>query len=189
MGSRRKHSSPCCPHESRTIGTEALHGLGGSLPGICTFRRVKWGGDSDRSWCSCKPGHNLTKDYLCDAKWQMRNYVTRNAPCHVFDAFCHSVGQTCSESSSRASRGDLRSAIRPETWKRFVGSLARNGFFEGELEGSKRYREKTSMAEVRYIRYVLAVVMCAVGTVDCASTNITGIVPSRYTSRETEALR
>jgi len=26
----------------------------------------------------------------------------------------------------------------------------RNGFFEGELEGSKRYREKMAMAEVRY---------------------------------------
>ncbi|CAM9204796.1 unnamed protein product, partial [Hapterophycus canaliculatus] len=55
--------------------------------------------------------------------------------------------QTCAESCSRRARGDLRSAIRPEMWKRFAGGLARNGFFEEELEGSKRYREKTAMAE------------------------------------------
>ncbi|CAM9685156.1 unnamed protein product [Pylaiella littoralis] len=55
--------------------------------------------------------------------------------------------QACYESCSKTTRGDLRSAIRPEAWKRFLDRLARNGFFEGELEGSKRYREKISMAE------------------------------------------
>lgn len=29
-----------------------------------------------------------------------------------------------------------------------MSGLERNGFFEGEMEGSKRYREKTAMAEV-----------------------------------------
>ncbi len=60
------------------------------------------------------------------------------------------VGQASAESCKRWAKGDLRSAIRPETWKRFAEGLSRNGFFEGELEGSKRYREKMAMAEVRY---------------------------------------
>eukprot|EP00903_Cladosiphon_okamuranus_P017102 g15757.t1 len=55
--------------------------------------------------------------------------------------------QTSAESCKRTARGDLRSSMRLETWKRFEDSLQRNGFFEGELEGSKRYREKTAMAE------------------------------------------
>eukprot|EP00752_Nemacystus_decipiens_P012159 g10778.t1 len=55
--------------------------------------------------------------------------------------------QTSAESGKRRARGDLRSRIRPETWKRFEHGLQRNGFFEGELEGSQRYREKMAMAE------------------------------------------
>ncbi|CAM9369821.1 unnamed protein product [Ectocarpus sp. 8 AP-2014] len=54
--------------------------------------------------------------------------------------------QACAESSKKDG-GDFSGAIRPETWKRFADGLVRNGFFEGELEGSKRYREKTAMAE------------------------------------------
>lgn len=42
----------------------------------------------------------------------------------------------------------MRSAIIPDAWKKFMDGLERTGFFEGELEGSKRYREKTAMAEV-----------------------------------------
>lgn len=57
--------------------------------------------------------------------------------------------QTCAESCNRRARGDLSGVISPEMWKRFADGLARNGFFEEELEGSKRYREKTEMAEVR----------------------------------------
>lgn len=45
----------------------------------------------------------------------------------------------------------MRGVIQPEKWKRFVGRLERNGFFEGELEGSKRYREKAAMAEVIFL--------------------------------------
>ncbi|CAM9494379.1 unnamed protein product, partial [Scytosiphon promiscuus] len=59
--------------------------------------------------------------------------------------------QTCAENCNRRARGDLRGVITPEMWKRFTGGLARNGFFEEELEGSKRYREKTEMAE-RFLR-------------------------------------
>lgn len=68
-------------------------------------------------------------------------------PLHVLSSM--SAGQTSAESCKRRGRGDLRSSIRPETWKRFEDGLQRNGFYEGELEGSKRYREKTAMAEVR----------------------------------------
>lgn len=72
----------------------------------------------------------------------------------------------------------MRSAIRPEAWKRFLDRLARNGFFEGELEGSKRYREKISMAEVSFIRCPMAVVVYIVGSVGCASTNVAGVAAS-----------
>ncbi|CAM9897730.1 unnamed protein product [Ectocarpus sp. 4 AP-2014] len=58
--------------------------------------------------------------------------------------------QACAE-SSKNDGGDLSGAIRPESWKRFADGLVRNGFFEGELEGSKRFREKTAMAE-QFIR-------------------------------------
>lgn len=31
-----------------------------------------------------------------------------------------------------------------------MAGLERHGFFEGEMEGSKRYREKTALAEVTH---------------------------------------
>lgn len=99
----------------------------------------------------CLP--TLWRKTICSVsrgKYEVR--LTGIAPCYVMDTFCYSVDQTCSESCSRSTRGDFCRAMRPETWKRFVDRLARSGFFEGELEGSKRYREKTSMAEVRYNR-------------------------------------
>ncbi|CAM9181904.1 unnamed protein product [Laminaria digitata] len=55
--------------------------------------------------------------------------------------------QASAESCDRSARGDLRSAISPSAWKTFLSVLEQKGFFEGELEGSKRYREKTAMAE------------------------------------------
>lgn len=58
------------------------------------------------------------------------------------------VGKASVESSNRRATGDLRSAISPTAWKAFLSVLEQKGFFEGELEGSKRYREKTAMAEV-----------------------------------------
>lgn len=42
----------------------------------------------------------------------------------------------------------MHEGIKVEKWKRMMDGLKRNGFFEGEIEGSKRYREKTAIAEV-----------------------------------------
>ncbi|CAM9826608.1 unnamed protein product [Ascophyllum nodosum] len=55
--------------------------------------------------------------------------------------------QECAENCTRRTKGDLRSSVSPHAWKKFMDALERNGFFEGELEGSKRYREKAAMAE------------------------------------------
>lgn len=71
---------------------------------------------------------------------------TLETPPHILDSW----GQTSAESCKGRAKGDIRSSITPQAWKRFADGLQRNGFFEGELEGSKRYREKTAMAEVRY---------------------------------------
>lgn len=87
---------------------------------------------------------------------------------HILDIFWHPVGQTSAESCRRRDRRDLRSSIKPETWKRFADGLKQNGFFEGELEGSKRYREKTAMAEVssRSTRHRVNVLVSTAPTTD-----------------------
>lgn len=59
------------------------------------------------------------------------------------------VSQNCAEKCKRRREGDLSSIIKDHTWKRFVRGLQRNGFFKGEIDGSKRYREKLKVAEVR----------------------------------------
>lgn len=60
----------------------------------------------------------------------------------------HVSRQSCAESCRQRDGGDLRCVIKPEKWRRVMDGLERNGFFEGEIEGSTRYREKAAMAEV-----------------------------------------
>ncbi|CAM9315356.1 unnamed protein product, partial [Sphacelaria rigidula] len=55
--------------------------------------------------------------------------------------------QRSAERHRQRTEGDIRSAVTPEKWKRMVAALNRNGFFEEEIEGSQRYREKMAIAE------------------------------------------
>lgn len=55
------------------------------------------------------------------------------------------AGKECVERCSRRAKGE---EVTPHTWERFMEALDRNGFFEGEMKGSERYREKVAMAQV-----------------------------------------
>lgn len=63
--------------------------------------------------------------------------------------------QRSAERHRQRTEGDIRSAVTPEKWKRMVAALNRNGFFEEEIEGSQRYREKMAIAEVTASAYLM----------------------------------
>nr|XP_046257566.1 protein ecdysoneless homolog [Scatophagus argus] len=58
----------------------------------------------------------------------------------------HGFEILCSKSRLPSSEPDAPVSCNPQ-WKGFVDSLKRNGYFQGELEGSARYRELTRSAE------------------------------------------
>lgn len=67
-------------------------------------------------------------------------------------SLCHPrtvVAQDGWERSRRRARSDGGCSLEAHARDRFMKALQRNGFFEGEMEGSKRYREKVEMADVR----------------------------------------
>ncbi|CAM9314870.1 unnamed protein product, partial [Discosporangium mesarthrocarpum] len=55
--------------------------------------------------------------------------------------------QRCSEECGGRASGDIVSFLGLEKWERIIDGLEKSGFFEGEMKGSRQYKEKLAWAE------------------------------------------
>ncbi|CAM9630188.1 unnamed protein product, partial [Choristocarpus tenellus] len=59
-----------------------------------------------------------------------------------------SVGlEAAYQQCAKRANGDIVASVGSRNWRRYLSGLERAGFFEGEMEGSKLYKEKIAMAE------------------------------------------